>query len=65
MAKERSTALEQMVNLDTEMVTWLREERDELRHTTEWLCSERSAAYEECDQAIRERNDAQQRIGSL
>ena len=47
------------------MVTRLRMERDELRHTTERLRSERDAAYGERDQVIQEDNEAQQWIRSL
>ena len=58
-------ALEQRAKLDTEAVAQLRQERDELCHTTERLCSERGMARGERDQAIRERDEAQQRISSL
>ena len=58
-------ALEQRAKLDVEAVAQLCKERDELRHTIERLGSERGVAYGERDQAIRERDEAQQRISSL
>ncbi|XP_066315515.1 uncharacterized protein [Miscanthus floridulus] len=57
-AEERSVTLEQRAKLDAEVVAQLRKERDELRHTTERLCSEHGAAYGECNQAIQERAKA-------
>ena len=58
-------ALELRAKLDTEAVAWLCKERGELRHTVERLCSERGAAREERVQAVRERDEEQQRISSL
>ena len=49
-AKERSTALQQRVSLDTEIIARLRKERDELRQTMERLCSEHGVACGERDQ---------------
>ena len=53
------------MSLDAEAFAWLRKEQDELLQTTRRLCSEHGMAHEEHDQAIRERDEAQQRIGSL
>jgi len=53
------------VNLDAEVVARLRRERDELRKTAERLCSERGTAREECDLAVRERDEARQGVSSL
>ena len=54
------------------MVTRLCQERDELLQTVERLCSERGVSREErdqalraCDQAYQERDNAQQKVGSL
>ena len=58
-------ALQQRVNLDAEAVARLCNERDELCQTTERLCSEHGTTHRECDQAVREHDEAQQRIGSL
>ena len=58
-------ALEQRVKLDAEAVARLRKERDELCHNAERLRSKRGAVCEERDQAVRERDEAQQRISSL
>ena len=63
--EERSATLEQRAKLDAEMVGQLRTERDKLCHTTERLRSEHGAAYRERDQAVREHDEAQQRISSL
>ena len=51
-------ALENRASLDVAAVARLRKERDELLKTAERLRSKR-------DQALRERDDAQQKIGSL
>ena len=56
--KDRSTTLQQRANQDVEVIARLRRERDELRRTEERLRSERSTAHEECDWAVRERNEA-------
>ena len=50
---------------DTETITRLREERDELRQTKERLCSERSATHEDRDRAIQERDEARGVVDSL
>ena len=57
-AKERSTALEQRAKLDAEKVARLSGERDEQRQTSERLCLERGTICGECDQAVRERDEA-------
>jgi len=64
-AEERSVGLQQKTNLNAEAVAQLCREQDELRQTTERLCSERDAARGERDQAVREHDETQQRIGSL
>ena len=64
-AKERSTALEQRAKLDAEKVARLSGERDEQRQTSERLHLERSTVHGERDLAVRERDEAQQRISSL
>ena len=64
-AEERSAALQQKVNLDAEVVAWLRREQDKLRQTTERLCSECGTACEEHDQAVREHDEARQGVSSL
>ena len=51
-AEERSAALQQKANLDAEVVTQLRRERDELCQTMKRLCSERGTANGERDKAI-------------
>jgi len=48
-AKERSTTLQQRVNLDAKLIARLRRERDKLRQTVERLCSERGMGCEEHD----------------
>ena len=53
------------MSLDAEVVTQLRKERDELLQTMGRLRSNCGMAHEERDQAVQERNEAQQRIGSL
>ena len=50
---------------DTASITWLREGRDKLRRTEERLRSERSAAREDCDRAIQERDEARGVADSL
>ena len=57
-AEEKLTTLEKMASLDATMVARLCKERDELLETAERLRSERGAAYEEHDQALRERDQA-------
>ncbi|XP_066311530.1 uncharacterized protein [Miscanthus floridulus] len=57
-AEERSAALQQRADRDTETITRLREERDELCQTEERLRSEHGAAREDCDRAIREHDEA-------
>ena len=52
-------ALEKKASLDAAAVAQLRKERDELLQTVERLRSEHGMAREECDQAFRERDDAQ------
>ena len=64
-AEEKLTALEKRVSLDAAAVVRLRKERDELLETTERLHSERGVARKEHDQAFQERDDVQQRVGSL
>ena len=51
-AEEKSTALQQRVDWDTETITRLRRERDELCRTKERLRSEHSTACEDCDRTI-------------
>ena len=58
-------ALERRVSQDAMVVARLRKERDELLQTVERLRSEHGMAREERDQALRERDDVQQKIGSL
>ena len=64
-AEDRSTALQQRVDQDAEVIARLHGEREELRRTEERLRSERGMAREERDQAVREHDKAQQRVGSL
>ena len=64
-AEGRSMALEQRVKLDTETVARLHGEQDEQLQTSERLHLECGTVHGECDQAIRERDEAQQRIRSL
>ena len=64
-AKERSMVLQQRVDRDTEVITQLREERDELRRTEERLRSEPGTAREGRDRAIRERDEARGVVDSL
>ena len=56
--EERSMALQQRVDRDAEVITRLREERDELRRTEEILRLERGTARDDRDRAIRERDEA-------
>ena len=63
--EEKFIALAWRTSQDAEAVAWLRKERDELLQTMGRLHSERSMARKERDQAIREHDEAQQRIGSL
>ena len=65
VSEERSVALEQRAKLDTETVARLHKERDKLCHTAERLRSEHGMAYGERDLAVREHDEAQQRISSL
>ena len=58
-------ALEKKASLDAVAVAQLHKEWDELLQTMERLCSEHGTAREERDQALRERDDVQQKIGSL
>ena len=64
-AKERTAALQQRADRDTETMTRLREERDELRRTEERLCSERGTTREDRDRAIWERDEAHRVVDSL
>ena len=64
-AEERSMALEQRVKLDAEAVARLPGERDEQYQTSERLRLERGTVHRERDQAVRERDEAQQRMSSL
>jgi hypothetical protein len=64
-AEERLMVLQQRVDRDATSITWLREERDELCQTEERLRSERSAAREDRDRAIRERDEARGVADSL
>ena len=57
--------LQQRASLDAEAIARLRKEWDELCQTMERLRSEHGAAHEECDQAVRERNEARQGVSSL
>ena len=50
--------LQQRADRDAEVITQLREERDELHRTEERLRLERGTAHEDRDWAIRERNKA-------
>ena len=52
-AEERSTALQQRVDRDAEVIARLREERDELRWTEERLRLEHGTTREDHDWAIR------------
>ena len=45
-AEDRSTALQQRVDRDAEVIAWLRGERDKLRRTKERLRSEHGTAHE-------------------
>ena len=58
-------ALEKRASLDVVAVAWLHKEWDELLQTMERLCSEHGLARKEHDQACQERNDVQQKVGSL
>ena len=58
-------ALQQRVNQDAEVISWLRGEPDELCWTEERLRSERSTAREERDRAIRERDEARREARAL
>ena len=53
------------MNLDAEVIARQRKECDELRQTTERLRSEHGTARGERDHAVRECDEAQQRIGFL
>ena len=64
-AEERSMALQQRADRDTEVIKRLREERDELRRTEERLRSEPGTAREGRDRAIRERDEARGVVDSL
>ena len=63
-AEEKLVTLEK-VSLDATTVARLRKEQDELLQTVESLYSEHGMAREERDQALLERDDTQQKIGSL
>jgi len=58
-------ALQQRVDRDAEVITRLREERDELHRTEERLCSERGIAHEDHDRAIQEHDEARGVADSL
>ena len=58
-------ALEQRAKLDAETVTQLHGECDEQCQTSERLHLEQGTAHGERDQAVRESDEAQQRISSL
>ena len=58
-------ALQQRVNQDAKVTTWLHMERDELRQTTERLCLEHGTVHEEHDRAVREHNEERQVVSSL
>ena len=64
-AEERSATLEQRAKLDAEAIAQLCGERDKQRQTSERLHLERSTVHGERDLAVRERDEAQQRISSL
>ena len=58
-------ALEKRASLDAVAVARLHKEQDELLQTKERLHLERGAAREEHDQAYLERDNVQQKVGSL
>ena len=64
-AEERSTALQQRADRDTEVIARLCGERDELLRTEERLRSERSTAHEDRDRAIWELDEARWVVDSL
>ena len=71
-AEEKFAALEKRASLDATAIARLRKEQDELLQTTERLCSEHGVARKErdqdlreCDQACQERDNTQQKVGSL
>ena len=64
-AEDRSTALQQRVDRDAEVIAWLRGERNKLRRTKERLCSECSMACEDRDRAIRECDEARREARAL
>ena len=64
-AEERSATLQQRADRDAEVITRLREERDELRRTEERLRSEHSTTNEDRDRAIREHDEARRAVDSL
>ena len=64
-AKDRSTALQQRVDRDTEVIAWLCEERDEICRTKARLRSEHSTTREDHDRAIRERDEVRWEVRAL
>ena len=56
-AEDRSAALHQRADQDVKVIVRLCSERDELHQTMERLHSEHGMVCEECDQAIRERDE--------
>ena len=60
-----SATLQQRADQDAKVIARLRRERDKLCHTVKRLRSEHGVAYGERDLAVREHNEAQQRISSL
>ena len=64
-AKEKLATLEKRASLEATTVARLRKEQDELLQTVERLHLEHGVAREESDQAFREHDDAQQKVGSL
>ena len=64
-AEERSMVLQQRADRDIEVIARLRGERDKLRWIEERLRSERVAAREDRDRAIRKRDEARRVVDSL
>ena len=57
-AEEKLMTLEKRASLEAMAVTRLCKEQDELLQTTKRIHSEHGVAHEECDQAVREHDDA-------
>ncbi|XP_066316817.1 uncharacterized protein [Miscanthus floridulus] len=64
-AEERSMVLQQIADWDTEVITQLWKERDELRRTKERLHSEHGTTCEDHDRAIREHDEECRVVESL